>query len=239
MTAHLPPASSALPSDALDPAAIASGAYMASFAGLPPDLVWDLPRIERSLAETMAARPMHAEIWVFAYGSLVWNPMFDCLERRPALLRGWRRAFALRMLASRGSPAAPGRMLALVPGRSTRGVALRLDPARAPAALRTMWIREMITGAYLPTWSEVALDDGRRVPALVFAADPRWPLYERDCAVDVVAPLVATASGPYGSNADYLFRLANELRALGIVDAHVADLEAAVRRRIGDAAPRP
>ncbi len=63
----------------------------------------------------------------------------------------------------------------------------------------------MITGCYLPTWCQLDLDDGRTVNAIVFIMDPRHPEYESDTRAQVIAPLIAAASGPLGTNAQYLF----------------------------------
>jgi cation transport protein ChaC len=87
----------------------------------------------------------------------------------------------------------------------------------------------MITGCYLPTWCKLELDDGRTVNALVFIMDPRHPLFEPDTSAQVIAPLIARASGPLGTNAQYLFSLDQELRKLGMHDACLDDLVGKVR----------
>jgi hypothetical protein len=107
--------------------AICSGAYLDSFDSLPGEMLWSLAQIDASLAQTLRQRPSDGDVWVFAYGSLMWNPIseFDC--RRIATLHGWHRSFCIRLIAGRGTPEQPGRMLALEPGGSTQGVALRLS----------------------------------------------------------------------------------------------------------------
>ena len=87
----------------------------------------------------------------------------------------------------------------------------------------------MITGCYLPTWCKLALDDGRTVNALVFIMDPRHPLYESDTRAAVIAPMIAAASGPLGTNAQYLFSLEQELNKLGMRDPSLDELISAVR----------
>lgn len=84
--------------------------------------------------------------------------------------------------------------------------------------LTLLWKREMITGCYMPSWCKLELDDGRTVNALVFIMDPRHPLYEADTRTQVIAPLIAAASGPLGTNAQYLFSLDQELTRLGMKD---------------------
>jgi cation transport protein ChaC len=87
----------------------------------------------------------------------------------------------------------------------------------------------MITGCYLPSWCNLELDDGRTVNALVFIMDPRHPLYESDTRTQVIAPLIAAASGPLGTNAQYLFSLDQELTRLGMQDDCLNELVLKVR----------
>lgn len=209
---------------------IESGAYLDHFRDLDPAICWNDERQARSLAKTLADAPrLDDEVWVFGYGSLIWNPMLCFDDRQWATLEGWRRSFSLGMVAGRGSPEQPGRMLAVEQGDSIRGVALRMPGARLQDELRLLWRREMPTGAYAPTWAEARLDDGRRVQSIVFAADPSHPMYATDTTVATVAPLVAAASGPYGSNAEYVLRLDDELTAHDAVDPDVRALARAIR----------
>ena len=85
----------------------------------------------------------------------------------------------------------------------------------------------MITGCYLPTWCQLTLDDGRTVNALVFIMDPRHPLYESDTRAQIIAPLIAAASGPLGTNA----------QKLGMQDECLNDLVTNVRGLLGESLP--
>ncbi|WGS52856.1 gamma-glutamylcyclotransferase [Paraburkholderia sp. D15] len=204
--------------------AISSGAYLESFDSLPSEMLWTQARIDASLAQTLAARPDNGDVWVFAYGSLMWNPVsdFDC--RRIATLHGWHRSFCIRLIAGRGTPEQPGRMLALEPGGCTEGVALRLCGATLGEELRILWIREMVTGAYRPTWAAVTLDDGTQVQAIAFVAEPQDQQYERDARAATIAPAMAMATGLFGSNAEYVFKLQHALADCGLNDAYVDEL---------------
>ena len=209
---------------------IESGAYLDHFRDIDPAIFWDDERQERSIAQTLAAAPSHdAGIWIFGYGSLIWNPMLRFDERHWATLPGWRRSFSLGMVAGRGTPEHPGRMLAVQPGGSIRGVALRLPDAHAHDELRLLWRREMPTGAYMPTWGTAVLDDGRQVVSLVFAANTGHPMHELDSSIATVTPLVAAASGPFGSNAEYVLRLDDELIAAQATDAYVHAIASGVK----------
>ena len=61
----------------------------------------------RSLDATLAAQPTSGDVWLFAYGSLIWNPAFHYIERQPVLIRGWHRQFCLSTPIGRGTPARP------------------------------------------------------------------------------------------------------------------------------------
>jgi cation transport protein ChaC len=137
--------------------AIDSGDYLEHFASLPN--LWTTDRIERSLAETMKSNPAETDnVWIFAYGSLMWNPMIHFDRRQVVTLHGWHRSFCLHMDVGRASPEMPGRMLALEAGGHTQGIALKLSPSTMADELRRVWIREMVLGSYKPMWAPVTLD---------------------------------------------------------------------------------
>ena len=209
--------------------AIDSGEYLDHFESIPS--FWTVDRIERSLAETMRAKPAEvSDIRIFAYGSLMWNPMVHFEQRQIATLRGWHRSFCLHMNIGRASPQTPGRMLALEPGGHTRGVALKLSPSTVAEELRLVWIREMVLGSYAPIWAPVLLDDGTMTHAIAFAADASGEQYTRDSRISTIAPLVANAAGKFGSNAEYVFKLQTSLDENGLHDAYIAALAGEVRR---------
>jgi len=180
------------------------------------------------LRATLACRPA-GPLWLYAYGSLIWNPAIHYEACQGALLRGWQRHFCLQLLAGRASAQTPGRMLALDTGEACAGVAFRLAEASVAEELRLVWMREMVYGSYRPLWEPVRLDDGQRVHALVFVADRAQPHYAADTSIAATARLIATASGPLGSNLDYLLRLDESLIEHGIHDPYVHRLAAAAR----------
>ncbi|WP_232624480.1 gamma-glutamylcyclotransferase [Paraburkholderia ginsengisoli] len=141
-----------------------------------------------------------------------------------ATLHGWHRSFCIRMIAGRGTPEQPGRMLSLEAGGSTQGVALRLDGATLEEELRILWIREMVTGAYRPTWAAVTLDDGTQIAAIAFVAELDGPQYESDARASAIAPSMAVASGLFGTNAEYVFKLHRALADCGLNDPYIDEL---------------
>jgi len=204
-----------------------------SFGCIDESLLLSTEQRCASLEATLAKRPDNSPVWIFGYGSLMWNPVFDAEESCPALLKGFHRAFCLRLTSGRGTSAQPGRMLALKEGGQTTGLAFRMPEATLREELELLWKREMVTGCYCPTWCELDLNDGRRVTALVFIMNANHPLFEADTSSQVIAPLIAQASGPLGTNAQYLFSLEKELLAYGMSDDCMSELVNQVRVLLG------
>lgn len=208
---------------------IDSGAYLAHFKSMPD--LWTPEQIAASLEETLRRKPHSAgEVWIFAYGSLIWNPMFEFKARTVATLHNWRRSFCLQMTAGRGSSITPGRMLALQPGGSTTGLALQLRDEQLRQDLGRIWTREMVLGSYRPMWAPITLSDGLTTFAIVFVADDSREQFQVDSSVETVAPLIGNAVGEFGTNADYLHRLHVALADWNLRDPYVDALVEEVSR---------
>lgn len=121
---------------------ISSGAYLESFDSLPKEILWTQAQIDASMAEALVQRSDDGDVWVFGYGSLMWNPISEFDERVVATLYGWHRSFCIHIVAGRATPQHPGRMLALEPGGVTDGLALRIPAAKLHEELRILWIRD-------------------------------------------------------------------------------------------------
>ena len=181
----------------------------------------------------LAAAPQ-GDFWVFAYGSLIWNPDYDFDERRVALARGWRRAFCLGWdHRFRGSRETPGLMLALDRGGQCKGVVHRLPAAGLEADLHRLIRREMsmVPSAFPPRFIGVDTEAGR-VTALTFAIDRRSGRYIGGLDAEAVADVLSTACGFRGSMAEYLFSTVSHLEELGIHDRHLWRLQELVAERI-------
>lgn len=173
---------------------------------------------EASLAEFMGARPS-GDIWIFAYGSLVWNPALRFEERRVANIQGWHRSFCLSTLVGRGTPQQPGLVLGLERGGSCRGVAYRIAEQDIASELSILWRREMLLGGYKPIWIDVIGDDGAKLgSAISFAIDVAHENYAGNLPQEEKARRLSTAKGNWGSSADYLFRAIQALQEHGIRD---------------------
>jgi glutathione-specific gamma-glutamylcyclotransferase len=187
-----------------------------------------------SLLAALAERPEHGDgIWLFAYGSLLWNPTIHVGERRVAEVRGWHRAFCLGTRAGRGSADNPGLLLGLRAGGFCAGAALRVAEQGLEHELDVLWRREMVTAGYVPRWLAVCDPDGTPFGhALAFTIGPDCHGYEGDLSEADMVRRLATAAGALGSSAEYLFRTLQGLRGLGVEDPLVERLAARVRARL-------
>jgi cation transport protein ChaC len=184
---------------------------------------------QRSLQETLAARPDRCSpVWLFGYGSLIWNPTIHYVESRIATVRDWQRTFCLSTPAGRGTPDNPGLVLALDRGGSCTGVAFRIAEEVLFEELSIVWRREMLTGAYVPHW--VALHDSTGQvfgTGLAFTINRSGPQYAA-LPEDVVIQRLATAKGQLGTAAEYLFQTQAGLQQLGIQDPLIEHVARAV-----------
>ena len=174
---------------------------------------------------------MAQDMWVFGYGSLIWNPEFPVAEQVIARATGWHRSFCMRSIHHRGTEAEPGLVLALDAddGAHCDGVAFRVAPGAEEATLHALRERELISSAYLERRLMVDLTDGRKVEALCFVIDPHHVQYCGGLPLEEQAQIIARAVGGRGPNRAYLFSTASHLTALGIGDADLQWLAARVR----------
>ena len=203
--------------------------------GLPAH--WRLPdgEVERSRSEVLAAlRAQQDPLWVFAYGSLMWNPGFHFDEVRRAHLPGFARRFALRTTIGRGTPDCPGLVLTLqrrgeAGPQDCEGLVFRIPAPLVEEESRLLWRREMITGAYCPQLLPLPTPQGE-VQALVLVANTAHTHYRGDLSMQATAATIAKACGRVGSNRDYLEQLVRQCEVLGINDPYVQKLSAMVRK---------
>ncbi len=182
---------------------------------------------ERSRRQTLAAVKPGEDVWIFGYGSLMWNPALVLAERRSALLAGYHRRFCLWMTAGRGSPKRPGLMLALEAGGRCRGSALRIAAERVDAETQIVWRREMISGSYLPRWVRLQTEQGP-LDAVTFVVDRKHPRYAGRVPFAEMVESIAHAEGRLGRCRDYLHNLVWHLDQWNVADGPMHRLLAAV-----------
>lgn len=164
------------------------------------------------------------EAWVFAYGSLMWNPALEFAEASPCRVEGWRRSFCFWTPYGRGTPELPGLMLGLEGGGSCEGIAYRLAPHQVRSELEILWNREMLSGVYQARWIPTRLRDGRTVTAVTFVVETAHCQYCGDLSLERAAHHIAFAEGRRGACRDYLINTAEHARSLGIHDPYIEEL---------------
>ncbi|MBD2092684.1 gamma-glutamylcyclotransferase [Microcoleus sp. FACHB-1515] len=187
--------------------------------------------LQASIASVLSQHPNQTEIWIFAYGSLIWNPIIQHSDRRIGTIYGWHRRYCLRTPGGRGTPEHPGLTLALDRGGSCQGVIYQLDAPDQLAELLLLWRREMVVGSYIPRWVKVfsgtSLATEERF-AIAFTINPQHPLYVPKLSLTETAETIATAAGALGSCKDYLLQTIAGLAECGIRDRGLLKLRDAV-----------
>jgi glutathione-specific gamma-glutamylcyclotransferase len=212
------------------PELLAAWDERARHLGRPADWRLSDQELEASHRAMLGGLDDGIDLWIYSYGSLMWDPGFHFDEVRLADLQGHRRRFLFRTTLGRGSPEQPGLMLSLERGPGLcRGLAFRIPVDARHAESACVWRREMIRGSYRPALLPVATPQGE-VLALVFAANQAHPDHVGDLPMHEAATMIARAAGFLGTNRQYLEQLAVQLHSLGIEDDYVAELLRYVQR---------
>lgn len=183
-----------------------------------------------SLRETLDKAPSSGPVWVFGYGSLIWNPAFHFVEKRVAKIHGYHRRFCLWTPLGRGTMDNPGLMLGLEAGGACRGVIYRIAEEAVETELDIVWRREMLTGAYRPTWVTARTGDGS-LPCIAFVINREHGRYTGRLSDEQIARHIASAEGPMGPCCEYLFETVRHLAELGIRDRGLEAMARRVRAR--------
>ena len=168
------------------------------------------------------------DLWIFAYGSLMWRPDFAYTEVHRAELTGYRRALCIHSMHYRGTPECPGLVFGLDQGGSCSGVAFLIQPDEAAHTLHAVRQRELITSVYTETEAAVRLADGRTVTAVTYVADRAHSQYAGALAFAHIVAIVLRAQGTAGRNLDYVRNTHAHLVELGIDDGELARLWSAL-----------
>lgn len=172
-----------------------------------------------------------SELWIFAYGSLIWNPLFPYIERRVVTIKGWQRQFCLLAPVGRGTIENPGLVLGLEKGTYCDGIAYRLPiDDNLESELLLLWRREMVVGSYIPTWVKARKDDGE-IEAIAFTVNCHHPVYVNNLSTAKIVQSIATARGMLGSSAEYLSYTVEGLLAEEIEDPHLLELDRLVKNK--------
>ena len=167
-----------------------------------------------------ATKQAGEDFWVFAYGSLMWRPGFDFLERRQARLVGAHRALCVYSFVHRGTPAKPGLVLGLDRGGNCRGIAYRVAAAKRAATVAYLRGREQVTRVYREAWRAVWLDDNPllTVHALCYVVDRGHRQYAGRLSLEKQLHFVRQGHGRSGNNRDYVLAAVKEIERQGYRD---------------------
>ncbi len=175
------------------------------------------------------------DLWIFAYGSLMWDPALDFAEVRRVRVEGYSRQFSLLdTKGARGTPEAPGLMAALDHGGTCEGLAFRIEASKVDTETEILWRREMIGPGYIPTFVTGML--GERPQALVtFVGDHASPDICPGLTEEETVRFIATGAGILGTSRDYLGNIVGHFDTLGISDAYCSGLLRAVDAYLAEA----
>lgn len=173
--------------------------------------------------------------WIFGYGSLVWRPAFEFVDRQPGYIQGWRRRFCQASPDHRGVPSDPGRVVTLLhdAGATCHGVAYQVADDVWPRVVAMLDVREQNGYARHEVTVRPVEGDGAAWSALVYIATPHNPSFRTGESLAQVAAIVRRSVGPSGDNREYVHRLHEALVAMGAADPHVAELVAEIARQDG------
>ncbi len=180
-------------------------------------------QLQESICQTLQRQTPNSDVWLFAYGSLIWNPIFKFVEYRVGTIYGLHRRFCLWTPVGRGTPDNPGLVLGLDRGGSCRGIAYRIAAADVLSELLLVWRREMVVGSYIPQWVKV-FEGTQEFEAIAFVVNRNNSGYAGELPLETTINSIATARGQIGSCADYLMQTVDGLMTMGIKDRQLLRL---------------
>lgn len=178
-----------------------------------------LIQLERVKAQAQEMR----NFWIFAYGSLIWQPGFEVAESRLATLKGWHRGLKMWSRINRGTPEKPGLVFALLPGGEVKGLVMR--PSCCDDRFwQALWLREMPSCVYQPRWLNCTTNQGT-VHALAFTLSKKSPNFTGHLPPDQLRSILNDRQGGrYGHTFDYAMKTHQSLLKLGIHDRQLASM---------------
>ena len=182
--------------------------------------------------------PSLNSMWVFGYGSLIWNPALYFTEKKRGTVHGYHRRFCLWSTIGRGSPSRPGLMLGLERGGSCKGIFYKIDRREIRTELDIVFRRELITAAYRPTWVSARVLGKSPFKAIAFVINRTHNRYAGMLDDETVIQTIADAKGTLGSCSDYLYETVLQLENLGMPDRRLASIARHVRQKEHELAQR-
>ncbi len=162
-------------------------------------------------------------VWVFGYGSLMWNPDFLLAEKRTGTVTGYNRHLCLKSIVYRGTPDYHGLVFGLDKGYSCQGMVYRIAEVNIHSEMQKIWEREMFAGTYIPSWVNVTTKQGS-ISAVTFVINHEHEHYIPDIELEEIAERVVNAEGTCGSCHDYVQNTVKSLHQLGLRDPALEQL---------------
>ena len=188
-------------------------------SGIEADSIRTMNSVELSdsVKQILKGANLEGGVWVFGYGSLMWNPDIKQSEERIGTVRGYHRRLCLKSIVYRGNPDYHGLVFGLDKGKNCQGIAYRIAVENIFTEMQKIWEREMFAGTYIPTWVKVITKQGN-VPAVTFVINHKHEHYIPVIKMKEIAERVARAKGICGSCSDYVNNTAIRLKQLGLRD---------------------
>ncbi|HIG37410.1 MAG TPA: gamma-glutamylcyclotransferase [Oceanospirillaceae bacterium] len=181
-------------------------------------------QILSALDDYLTAFPLPNELWIFAYGSLMWNPEMQVVDTQQGKVLGLKRGFNLLSTVHRGTVEHPGLVLSLREGGDCEGLAFRIAGDTKETDFKNLWLREMVTMFYRPHMCQVVTGNGV-VNAITFVADQQHEQFV-DYDPAQCAQMIAQAHGGRGSNIEYFNNTQQQLNHLNIKDPLFSEIAA-------------
>ncbi|MEY8119811.1 MULTISPECIES: gamma-glutamylcyclotransferase [unclassified Falsihalocynthiibacter] len=194
-----------------------------------PELIWVLDKLytdEYRTASRNAVLDLHgdSDLWVFAYGSLMWDPAFIFDEVRRARVTEYARRFVLKdVWGARGTVETPGLFAALDTGDGCEGLVYHIAREKVDAEIEILWRREMVGPGYLPKFV-TAMVDGKPIRVLAFIADHSAENIQPNLCRSEQIEFISTGTGILGTSLEYLQNIVGQFDALGIVEEECTTL---------------
>ena len=175
-------------------------------------------------------------LWVFGYGSLLWNPAFNYIEKQPAKLYGFHRRFCLSLTIGRGSPEHPGLMLALDRGGCCNGLAFKIAASEINSETDILWMRERLTGAYFARYATIRIR-GKATKGLTFIINRAHSRYVGRLSAEDTARYLLQGKGILGTCREYLENTTRQLDKIKVPDHYLHHLYRLIQKKDQTTAP--
>ncbi len=179
--------------------------------------------LNNSIKKILQGRCLDDGIWLFGYGSLMWNPDFEMVDKISGEIEGYHRKLCLKSLVYRGTPDYHGLVFGLEIGYSCQGMCFRIAPEKVKTELMKVWKREMFAGTYIPKWVKVKINQSY-ISAVTFVINKKHDHYLPNLEFKEVVKRVVRAKGKRGSCQDYVKNTIKHLKKFGLRDKYLDTL---------------